>query len=81
MISDRLKNEFSSIQFVTLLVLVLCWSTAGLADWPEHRGNLQRTGYREQPLASKHWVPFWKHDSLTPPKPAWPAPAKGSLWQ
>ena len=81
MISDRLKNEFSTIQFVTLLVLVLCWSTAGLADWPEHRGNLQRTGYREQPLVSKHWVPFWRHDSLSPPRPAWPAPAKGSLWQ
>ena len=81
MIGCQKKNRFPSCQALSFLLLLLAWSTALRADWPEHRGNLQRTGYREQPLVSKYWVPFWRLDSLSPPKPAWPAPAKGSLWQ
>lgn len=52
-----------------------------LADWPEHRGNPQRSGFHEQALKSKHWVPLWKFTQLSAPQPAWPQPAKGSLWQ
>ena len=81
MIGCPMKNRFPSCQTLSFLLLLFAWSTALRADWPEHRGNLQRTGYREQPLVSKYWVPFWRLDSLSPPKPAWPAPAKGSLWQ
>ena len=67
-------------QGLCLLIFFLC-ATPLCADWPEHRGNHQRTGYREQDLRSKHWQPYWQLDSLSPPQPAWPAPAKGSLWQ
>ena len=52
-----------------------------LADWPEHRGNPQRSGFHAQALKSKHWVPLWKFTQLSAPQPAWPQPAKGSLWQ
>ena len=55
--------------------------TPASADWPEHRGNRQRTGYRDQEIQATHWQPSWLHSSLSPPKPAWPAPATGSLWQ
>ena len=77
----QMKNSFISGTSLLFLMLLLAWSTKLRADWPEHRGNLQRTGYREQPLVSKHWVPFWRLDSLSSPQPAWPAPARGSLWQ
>ncbi len=50
-------------------------------DWPAHRGNPQRTGYHQQELTSKHWVPLWKFTEISAPQPAWPLPAKGSLWQ
>lgn len=50
-------------------------------DWPTHRGNSQRTAYREQTIASKEWRPQWINQDLDTPSPAWPAPARGSLWQ
>ena len=52
-----------------------------LADWHEHRGNPQRSGFHEQALKSKHWAPLWKFTQISAPQPAWPQPAKGSLWQ
>ena len=51
------------------------------ADWPTHRGNDQRTGFREQPLTAASWQPAWINSDLDAPAPAWPAPARGSLWQ
>lgn len=69
-----------SVAFL-LATLIPCTMTPLCADWPEHRGNCQRTGYREQDLQSKRWSPIWKLETLSPPRPAWPAPAKGSLWQ
>ncbi len=66
------------------VVLVLALSLSSdfsYADWPTHRGNDQRTGYREQSLSSSHWIPAWINDDLDAPAPAWPAPAQGSLWQ
>lgn len=51
------------------------------ADWPIHRGNNQRTGFREQTLHASSWRPAWSHQDLDAPAPAWPAPARGSLWQ
>ncbi len=73
--TTRLNNSVVFILIFVFNTTLLC------ADWPEHRGNHQRTGYREQDLQSKHWTPLWQLDSLSPPQPAWPAPAKGSLWQ
>jgi outer membrane protein assembly factor BamB len=51
------------------------------AQWPEHRGNSQRTAFVEQSLEAVDWQLSWCVDSLTPPKPAWPPPARASLWQ
>ncbi len=65
-------------------VLVLClnlFTDALYGDWPTHRGNDQRTGYREQALSASHWMPAWINEDLDAPAPAWPAPAQGSLWQ
>ena len=76
-----MKNWLPVLQGFSFLLAISVWTPSLRADWPEHRGNLQRTGYREQPLASQHWVPLWRLDSLSPPQPAWPAPARGSLWQ
>jgi len=51
------------------------------ADWPTHRGNDQRTSFKEQRLVSSHWEPAWGFLDVSAPEPAWPAPARGSLWQ
>ena len=67
--------------FLCCCILAGPFATRVNADWPEHRGNVQRTGYREQKLTATHWEPYWQLDQLSPPKPAWPEPAKGSLWQ
>lgn len=64
------------------VVLVLLTATTPLqGDWPAHRGNPQRNGFHQQKLRSKHWVPLWKFKQLSAPQPAWPKPARGSLWQ
>ncbi len=51
------------------------------ADWPEFRGNQQRTSYSSQRIEAKHWSPNWTSSYFSQPQPAWPAPAKASLWQ
>jgi outer membrane protein assembly factor BamB len=51
------------------------------AQWPEHRGNAQRTAFVEQELPASFWQLGWCFDELSPPQPAWPAPARSSLWQ
>ena len=79
-------NDIPAFSIERLFILVFVASgiltTANLkADWPEHRGNVQRTGYREQPLTAVEWKPSWVVSSISAPNPAWPAPARGSLWQ
>ena len=81
MIDYQVKKVGACLSLLTVSMILVCCFETVQADWPEHRGNLQRTGYREQSLESKQWVPVWRHDSLAAPRPAWPAPAKGSLWQ
>ena len=73
-----MNNLFPSLALAISLILSC---SPGRADWPEHRGNPQRSGFHEQALKSKHWVPLWKFTQLSAPQPAWPQPAKGSLWQ
>lgn len=73
-----MNNLFPIVALATSLALS---SSSGQADWPEHRGNPQRSGFHEQTLTSRHWVPLWKFTQLSTPQPAWPKPAKGSLWQ
>lgn len=69
-------------RFVPLLTVITVLVDHRLhADWPIYRGNIQRTGFRTQPTQAKHWSPAWSSGELEPPAPAWPAPARGSLWQ
>ena len=62
-------------------LLLLLFVDPLVADWPEYRGNVYRSGYREQPLAGGAWEPAWRSEDLSSPSPAWPDPARGSLWQ
>lgn len=68
-----------------VVILLVMYGCIGLdsssAQWPDHRGNLQRTAYVEQPLDVAQWEFAWALDYLTAPQPAWPSPARGSLWQ
>lgn len=69
--------------FEILILLVLtCYSMqrAAFADWPEYRGNQQRTSFRSQELAGKTWQPFWQF-KLPAPRSSWDKPARGSIWQ
>lgn len=67
--------------FIPIAAVLTVIISPVLGDWPEHRGNLQRTGFHEQAIKSAHWRPLWKFTQLSPPEPAWPQPARGSLWQ
>lgn len=51
-----------------------------MADWPAHRANPQRTNFGEQDITATTWKPMWYQPVLGSPTPAWPAPAKASLW-
>ena len=66
---------------VGLVLPLLLSGVASRADWPQHRGNPQRTAYVEQPLLADRWELAWEFHELSAPQPAWPAPARGSLWQ
>ncbi|MBI4324485.1 MAG: PQQ-binding-like beta-propeller repeat protein [Chloroflexi bacterium] len=61
------------------LVLICAWA-AQAGDWLTYRADNTRSG------ATAETLPFplrqvWSHRSPQPPKPAWPAPARGSIWQ
>lgn len=77
----RSRFPFSSAVQAVLLLVMPWWDASLKADWPVHRGNNQRTGFREQQLTSSAWQPAWICRDLDAPAPAWPAPAQGSLWQ
>ncbi|MEC9093307.1 MAG: PQQ-binding-like beta-propeller repeat protein, partial [Planctomycetota bacterium] len=65
--------------FVSLILLVL-FQQISFADWPEYRGNLQRTGFHPQNLKARSWKPAWAKQ-FAAPQSAWDSPARGSLWQ
>ncbi|MEM9415144.1 MAG: PQQ-binding-like beta-propeller repeat protein [Planctomycetota bacterium] len=65
---------------------ILCFVLLGLvsgpayADWPAYRGDHGRRGYSPDALD----VPLqlqWVNTLAPQPAPAWPKPARGSLWQ
>ncbi|MFI4862081.1 MAG: PQQ-binding-like beta-propeller repeat protein [Phycisphaerales bacterium JB063] len=64
---------------IACVLVVLC-SVPALADWPAYRGDHGRRGYHPDALEfplQLQWV-----NTLAPsPAPAWPKPARGSLWQ
>ncbi len=63
----------------TLGLSTVGFSQQGEPGWPTYRGNNGRTGYTAEQLP-KGLRLRWTHDAA-PPAPAWPAPARGSLWQ
>ncbi|MEM8671359.1 MAG: PQQ-binding-like beta-propeller repeat protein [Planctomycetota bacterium] len=69
------------LAFLFSFFSVLLFHAKAVADWPVHRGNPQRTAFRIQPLTATTFHPAWINRDLDPPSPAWPAPARGSLWQ
>lgn len=69
------------ILFLTWLVMEGFLTQPLLADWPAHRADPQRTNFGEQEISATTWQPMWHQAVLSSPTPAWPAPAKASLWQ
>lgn len=62
------------------LALVLILAGAAHADWPCYRGDHGRRGHHPDALAMP-LHPQWVNTLAPPPAPAWPKPARGSLWQ
>lgn len=80
--SDFRPLSSAIAKLVTCITMVYGASMqTAIAEWPEYRGNQQRTSFKEQPLRSTHWQPKWNNTEFSAPKPAWPEPARGSLWQ
>ncbi len=76
------KLQLTCLQAGCLLVVLIALAPSGWSfDWPEHRGNAQRSAFVEQPLSAESWTNAWKSELLAAPDPAWPKPARGSLWQ
>lgn len=63
------------------LFVAWCAGRPASADWPAHRADPQRTNFSEQEISASAWEPMWSQTLLSSPTPAWPAPAKSSLWQ
>ncbi|XZE21740.1 PQQ-binding-like beta-propeller repeat protein [Pirellulaceae bacterium SH449] len=76
--SSRLRFNVSG--WLSLMTLVLGVQIAR-GDWPEHRGTTQRSSFVVQSLPLAKWELRWEYNRSAPPQPAWPEPARGSLWQ
>ncbi len=77
-----------SSRYSHAIIPFLAWLVAGClltqlshADWPAHRADPQRTNFGEQEISAAAWQPLWQQPVLSSPTPAWPPPAKASLWQ
>lgn len=55
-------------------------SRQGWADWSAYRGDAQRSATTSDQLPDQLQL-RWRHQAGRPPAPAWPAPARSSLWQ
>ena len=80
-----MKVKLHSFAITAIRPLALCFLASvimqsSLADWPAHRANPQRTNFGEQEISAAAWKPLWYQPVLDSPTPAWPAPAKASLW-
>ncbi len=64
------------------LVLLGCLliGPSGRADWPAYRGDPQRSATTTSRLPDQLQLQ-WRHQAGRPPSPAWPSPARASLWQ
>lgn len=73
-------NDKPVVGLFLLWLFLILPSPFCFADWPEYRGNLQRTAFRTQSLQVRFWKPAWSQ-KLPAPQPAWSKPARGSIWQ
>lgn len=67
--------------FLAICLLLIAMAPIARGHWPDHRGNLQRTAFVQQPISGSNWQFAWSSNYLTAPQAAWPPPARGSLWQ
>ena len=67
--------------FLLAACSMLSVASQSWADWPQYRGNMQRTAYVAQGLDGISWKPAWSLATQTAASPTWPKPARGSLWQ
>lgn len=70
----------ASLRGMIALALTLALAGAAAADWPSYRGDHGRRGYNSDALAMPLHTQ-WVNTLAPPPDPAWPKPARGSLWQ
>lgn len=66
--------------FALLLAVLASVPSIQASDWPGYRGDGRRSASAPESLSlplSLHW----RFDPRQPPSPAWPQPARGSLWQ
>ncbi len=59
-----------------LLLTVLVQASTVLADWPTFRHDNSRSGYTEESLSGPSVKEAWAYQSMQPPRPAWPGPAR-----
>ena len=73
-----------ALQFLTCLAVLFFGSRQGLgaedALWPTCRGDNARSSFLDAELNTDLQL-LWRHTPTQPPRPAWPAPARGSYWQ
>ncbi len=67
-----------------LCLILACVGIGGsptlATDWPTYRGDIGRTAATPAKLRFPLYRK-WMHTPSHPPRPAWPAPARGSYWQ
>jgi outer membrane protein assembly factor BamB len=63
-----------------ILMILLLLAGSAHADWPAYRGDHGRRGYNADALETPLHL-RWVNHLAPPPSPAWPKPARGSLWQ
>jgi outer membrane protein assembly factor BamB len=51
-----------------------------VSGWPTYRRDARRSAATPESLANV-LTERWRHESMTPPRPSWPEPARSSFWQ
>ena len=68
------------ITSLTIFSVAAAPSAAAESSWPTCRGNAQRTAYADVTIPPTVGL-TWSYHAAQKPQPAWPPPARGSLWQ
>ncbi|MBI2926900.1 MAG: PQQ-binding-like beta-propeller repeat protein [Verrucomicrobia bacterium] len=76
----HVRNGFGHSRSAFLPLALIAALAVEAADWPTYRANNTRSGATTNGL-SFPLKQIWSHQSPQPPRPAWPPPARGSIWQ